>query len=156
VGAGKRDLVRRAAHRGANIDWPHLSKFARSGSGPSGSPTQPHGIALMPHCERRLLSIGDQQAYSKFSALGLTITAKDYERRFGFACYRARAPKPLRTIDGIDIIKAVAGIGLADREQLVTAIRDTTRRRDKRTNSIFLSRRGIATIGSALARQATR
>lgn len=42
--------------------------------------------------------VGNEESYSKFSVLGLSVSAKGCERKFGetFAAYRARAPNPMR------------------------------------------------------------
>lgn len=100
------------------------------------------------------LVVGDEESYAKFSALGLTVSAKDCERRFGetFVIYRNRVPQPIRTVTGIDVVKGLAAMGLADKDDLVDAIKDVTRKREEAdTKADLLSRRHIGhAINTAL------
>jgi hypothetical protein len=81
------------------------------------------------------LVVGDQASYAKFSSLGLTVSAKDCERQFGetFTTYRARTPPPsLFSVSGIDILKGLAAMGLADKKDVAKAVKETARARAER------------------------
>jgi hypothetical protein len=74
------------------------------------------GLAVMRGCE-----------YARFSDLGGFARMKELDRRFAesFAGYRRRAPQ---LVDGIDIIKALAGMGLAERKEIAVAVQEITRK----------------------------
>lgn len=72
------------------------------------------------------LIVGDDESYTKFSALGLTTSAKGFARKFGetFAAYRARRP----LVDAIDIAKAVG-----TREEVRRTVNEAVEARKART-----------------------
>jgi hypothetical protein len=161
--------TRRAHHagrRGANTKRPQWSKAAARDLGEQISDRIDQatsweeldsiiaGEGLGLEAKGQGLIVGDERSYTKFSSLGLTVSAKDCERRFGeaFATYRSRAPQLIRTVDAIDVVKGLAAMGLADKKDLVSTIKDTTRRRDEADSSGPISRRHLAkAIKTALA-----
>lgn len=73
------------------------------------------------------LVVGTPAAYSKFSALGLTTSAKDFEKRFGSSFQRSqeepsRPTRPVFSVDAVDIAKALAIWGLATKDDVHAAI----------------------------------
>lgn len=83
-----------------------------------------HGLSL--EAKGTGLIVGTGTAYSKFSALGLTRTAKDMQKRFAARPVRSRpsqiAPRTWFTVDAVDIVRAMVGLGIADTSELRAAV----------------------------------
>ena len=80
--------------------------------------------------------VGNGAAYAKLSSLKLTSTAKPFERPHGrdvIDWHRmADGPRPVLTVDAIDILKALAVWGLADRDDIREAVEAATAERAAR------------------------
>lgn len=75
----------------------------------------------------RGLVVGDAASYTKLSALGLSSTAKGFEKRFGgsFADRRAskaESTRPWFAVDAVDITRGLVAWGLADTSEVRGAI----------------------------------
>lgn len=82
----------------------------------------------------RGLVAGTTASYTKFSALGISSTAKDFESRFGitFADRHTRKGNSARrvfSVDAVDITKFFAMFGLATKADVRQAIDDVTKAR---------------------------
>ena len=102
------------------------------------------------------LVIGDASSYTKLSALGLTSTAKDFERRFGSAyveqpARQARTARPWFAVDAIDIVKALTTLGLADKSDVRQAIDETNIAREERLSAAPLATRLMHDLRKSLA-----
>ncbi len=102
------------------------------------------------------LVAGNRQGYVKFSALGLTTSAKGLARRFGSTSDASKATRrpPLRkppqrralwTVDAIDIARA-----LGDRDELRSAIKDARKAQLARRARLSLIRQLMAEIADDL------
>ncbi len=85
----------------------------------------------------RGLVAGNPTSYTKLSALGLTRTAKDFEKRFGgsFADHQARQPEAPRlwfAVDAVDIVRFLAMYGIAGKADVRHAIDERNLARDAR------------------------
>ncbi len=82
------------------------------------------------------LVVGDGQSYAKFSNLGLTISAKAFEKRrkrkhtdLSRLFEPKRERKPLFSVDGVDIARALASMGLGDQEDIANAVQTAVEER---------------------------
>jgi hypothetical protein len=77
------------------------------------------------------LALMGERAYARFSDLGSFARMKELERRFAelFTNYRRR---PMQLVDGIDIVKALVGLGLGQRKDIAEAVNDAVRQREER------------------------
>ncbi len=80
------------------------------------------------------LVAGNATSYTKFSALQLSKTAKGFEQRFGTPYLPRSRPtvtrRPWFAVDGVDITKFFASIGLADKADVRAAIDTAKHQRD--------------------------
>ena len=70
--------------------------------------------------------------YARFSDLGSFARMKELERRFAepFRNYRRR---PMQLVDGIDIVRALVGMGLAERNDIAKVVQESVRQRDEKS-----------------------
>jgi hypothetical protein len=92
--------------------------------------------------------------YARFSDLGTFARMKELERRFSepFSNYRKQ---PLQLVDGIDIVKALVGMGMAERKDIARAVQDCVRTQEEQSRP-NLRREVAKAIKQALAPQPTR
>jgi hypothetical protein len=80
------------------------------------------------------LVAGNATSYTKFSALRLSKTAMGFEQRFGTPYRPPARPtitrRPWFAVDGVDITKFLAGLGLADKNDVRVAIDHAKQSRD--------------------------
>lgn len=80
------------------------------------------------HLERKGqgLVAGGRTSYTKFSALRLATSAKSLERRFGtfddIYVPSLPKPRPWYAVDGVDIVRTLVSVGIADKDDLRSAI----------------------------------
>ena len=74
---------------------------------------------------------------------------KELERRFAepFSSYRQRGPA---LVDGIDIVKALARMGMAERKDIAKAVREAVHTRDQKAGSQPFSRYVATAVREAL------
>jgi len=82
------------------------------------------GLVLQPKGKGHV--VGNSGTYVKLSALGLKRTAKGFERR---RAPTKRAPSFRRIVDGVDIARGLAQLGLADTAAVRAAIQEAQCRR---------------------------
>lgn len=82
------------------------------------------------------LVVGDANSYTKLSALGLTKTAKGFQRRPVRTSKRQQTftdgqrGSPIFSVDGVDIARAFVMLGLADPQAIRDAVCDAVAKRD--------------------------
>ncbi|MDG4560702.1 MAG: relaxase/mobilization nuclease domain-containing protein [Candidatus Competibacter sp.] len=160
-----------AAKRGAKTDRPQWSKNASRAFGERmghrldrastwsdlEAALEEEGLKL--EAKGRGLIVGNAASYTKLSALGLSSSAMDFEKRFGtsFTEHRTTRPtefRPSRSIfhvDGVDIARALAGIGLATQDSVRAAIDDATAVRNERLAKAPLMTQLMRQIATTLA-----
>jgi hypothetical protein len=87
--------------------------------------------------------VGTSQSYTKLSALGLTTSAHDLEKRFG-SPYKNQRRHPARfvfAVDAVDIVKALSSWGLTDQDDINQAIDEASRARSAKLTNAPLPKR---------------
>ncbi|MBS0234251.1 MAG: relaxase/mobilization nuclease domain-containing protein [Proteobacteria bacterium] len=89
-----------------------------------------HGLRLEP--KGKGFVVGDDISYTKLSRLELTadVEARLLARTVLLSASRLKDPAQLELVDGIDILRALASWGLADREDVTEAIKEEVARRE--------------------------
>ncbi|MBS0251532.1 MAG: hypothetical protein JSR78_10780, partial [Proteobacteria bacterium] len=106
-----------------------------------------HGLAL--ERKGKGLVVGNADSYATFSSLGLNITAKGHPRLLR---HRSHASAPsILSVDGIDIVRALMGFGLADRDDLIRAVNDAKHERAAHRKQRQHAPRRLAGLGTSLS-----
>lgn len=91
-----------------------------------------HGYRLEPKGQGLVLE--GEGEYATFSSIGASMKALEQLFAEPFSAYRQR-PRPL--VDGIDIVKALASMGLAQRSDVTAAVKDLVRHREERPQPLW-------------------
>lgn len=90
------------------------------------------GLTLQ--CKGKGLVVGNSKSYTKFSALGLTTSAKDLEQRFGtphpgWQPFDYSNRRKFFAVDAVDITRFLAMYGLATKDDISDAIDNAQKKR---------------------------
>lgn len=112
-----------------------------------------HGLTF--EAKGRGYVIGNAGSYTKFSALGLTTSAKEFEKRFGpprtpLHSKPARKRRPVFSVDAIDIAKAFVVWGLASKDAVRRAVDDVKRERANCLAAAPLAKRLMRELAQSL------